>query len=411
MARFPAFLLLLLSACASTSSPPPPELLAGVGIVDLTPGRAVPLGGYGARQGKPMDGVHDPVFAKALWLETPDTRICLVAADLIGTSLDIRDAVRPPDASLVLAASHTHSSLGALAPGFWQLAMGPYDPALKEETVARIKAAVAAARASLRPARLAFAKTDAPGLSKNRRSPSGPIDPELGLMAVLDAQSRPMALVANFSAHGTILPDRARLLSADWPGAFQRTLEARAGCPVLYLNGAEGDVAPRAPGGNGDFGRAEAMGVAVAERAASLLPGIEKRAVRGTIRYVERGVDLPSPTLPSHPTRSVLGLLELGGTRMFCVPGEPCAALGLDLKKRFPGAWVVGLANDHLGYFLTEEEYRKGGYERMMSFYGPTMGPWLVDGLSKLGEGDHAQDRPGQSEGRRGEDDHRRQPQ
>ena len=406
-----AGLLVLLLGCSSTPDVPKPDLLAGVAVVDLTPARAVPLGGYGARQGKPMDGVHDPVYAKALWLETPDARVCLVATDLIGTSLDIRDAVRPADASLVLAASHTHSSLGALAPGFWQLAMGPYDPSLKDETVARIRKAVAAARASLRPARLAFATTDAAGLSRNRRSKTGPVDPELGLMAVLDAESRPMALVATFAAHGTILPDGVRHLSADWPGAFQRSLEARAGCPVLYLNGAEGDVAPRSPGGNGDFAKAEAMGVAVADRAASLLPGIEKRAVRGTIRYVERGVDLPSPTLPSHPTRSVLGLLELGGTRMFCVPGEPCAALGLELKKRFPGAWVVGLANDHLGYFLTEEDYRAGGYERMMSFYGPRMGPWLVDGLSKLGGGDHAEDRSGQSEGGRREDDHRRQPQ
>src|SRR5688572_8318146 len=69
MRRLTGFSLLVLSACASTSDAPGPELLAGVGIVDLTPGRAVPLGGYGARQGKPMDGVHDPVLAKALWLE------------------------------------------------------------------------------------------------------------------------------------------------------------------------------------------------------------------------------------------------------------------------------------------------------------------------------------------------------
>jgi hypothetical protein len=358
-----------------------------------------------------MEGVHDPVLAKALWLETAETRICLLTTDLVGTGLEIRDAVRPPDASLVLAASHTHSSLGALAPGFWQIAIGPFDPALREEVVAKLKKAVDAARASTRPARLAFARTEVAGLSRNRRSPSGPVDPELGVMAVLDAQSRPLAVVANFAAHPTILSERVRLLSGDWPGVFQRALEERAGCPVLYLNGAEGDVAPRAPGGSGEFGRAEAMGRALAERAASLLTGIEKRGGEGTIRYVERGVDLPSPTLPSHPTRSVLGLLELGGTKMYCVPGEPCAALGLELKRRFPGAWVVGLANDHLGYFLTEEDYRKGGYERMMSFYGPGMGAWLVDGLATLGEGDHAQDRPGQPKGRSRENDHGRQPQ
>jgi neutral ceramidase len=405
-------LLCVLGGCASTSSPAAPELLAGVAVVELTPSKAVPLGGYGGRLGRPMLGVHDPVYAKALWLERGDVRLCLVAADLIGASVEIRDAAKPPDADLILTATHTHSSLGALAPGFWQLALGPYDPALRRELVEKLKKAVAAARADARPARLAFARGDAPGLSRNRRSAAGAVDPELNVLAVLDLQARPRAVVANFAAHPTVLSEKTRWLSADWPGAFQRALEEVAGCPVLYLNGAEGDVAPRAPGGGeSEFGRAEALGQALAARAAALLPGIEKRPGGDTIRYVERGVDLPSPTLPSHPTRSVLGLLELGGVKMFCVPGEAAAALGLELKRRSPGAWVLGLANDHLGYFLTAEEYRKGGYERMMSFYGPTMGPWLVDRLAELGEGDHAQDRPGQPKGRSRQDDDRRQPQ
>ena len=124
--------------------------------------------------------------------------------------------------------------------------------------------------------------------------------------------------------------------------------------------------------------------------------------------YVERGVDLPSPTLPAAPKTSVLGLLEINGTRMFCFPGEPFVELGLELKQRFPGAWILGLANDHLGYFLTEEGYARGGYERMVSFYGPKMGPWLVAQLTELGEGKHAEDRPGQPERGRGQDHDRR---
>ncbi len=402
--------LVALAACASTP-PAPPPLLAGVAVVELTPSRPVPLGGYAARLGKPFDGVHDPVYAKALWLEQGDVRLCLLTTDLIGTSLEIRDAVKPPDASLILAASHTHSSLGGLAPGFWQLAIGPYDAKLREETVARLRKAVELSRRTLRPARLVFAEGSAPEHARNRRNPAGAVDPELGVMAVLDRLQRPLAVVATYAAHPTILPPAFKQVSGDWPGALQRSLEARTGCPVLYLNGAEGDVAPRAPAAKGDPARAQALGEALAVRAAELLFGIEKRAGGGTIRYVERGVDLPSPTLPSHPTRSVLGLLELGGRRFYCVPGEPAASLGLELKKRTPGAWVVGLANDHLGYFLSEAEYKRGGYERQMSFYGPQMGPWLVDQLTQLGEGDHAQDRPGQSEGRRGQDDHGRQPQ
>jgi hypothetical protein len=36
------------------------------------------------------------------------------------------------------------------------------------------------------------------------------------------------------------------------------------------------------------------------------------------------------------------------------------------------------------------------------------MGPWLVDRLTELGEGKHAQDRPGEPEGGSGQDHDRR---
>jgi hypothetical protein len=402
-------LLLLASGCARPAREPEPQLYAGVSRIELTPAREVPLGGYGGRRGAPLKGIHDPIYAKALWLETKETALCIVTTDLIGSTAEIRDAIRPEGTHLVLAASHNHSGPGALAKGVWVMAMGAYDPAFYDEIVAKLKKLVAQARSSLHPARLAFVREAVPELCRNRRHPDGPTDPDLNLLAVLDAMGRPLAVVANYAAHGTVLSDRNFLVSGDWPGAFQRALEAKLGTTALYTNGAEGDIAPRPPGGREGFERCEAMGAALAERAAILVRGIAKPGPQATITYVERGVDLPSPTLPLPVARkSVLGLLQINGVRMFCFPGEPCVELGLELKRRFPGSWVLGLANDHLGYFLTEEEYAKGGYERSVSFYGPKMGPWLLERFTELGERGHAQDRPGQSEGGRGEDDHRR---
>jgi hypothetical protein len=228
-------------------------------------------------------------------------------------------------------------------------------------------------------------------------------------MLVVDDLGQPMAVVANFAAHGTVLSDQNFLVSGDWPGAFQRELERRfPSALALYTNGAEGDQAPSAPSGDDGFEKCEALGRALAERAANLVGTIDKTSGTVKLTYVERGVDLPTPTLLFAPKASVLGLLEINGTRMFCFPGEPVAELGLELKKRFPGSWVLGLANDHLGYFLTEEGYAQGGYERRVSFYGPKMGPWLLAQLTALGEGKHAEDRPGQPEGRRGQDHDRR---
>ena len=112
-------LLVVFAGCSAPPSAPPIEFWAGVAAVEITPTRNVPLGGYGARKGQPMTGVHDPIFAKALWLETPQTRICLVTTDLIGSLVSLRDRIRPSDAAVILTASHSHSAgpTGMVLPG------------------------------------------------------------------------------------------------------------------------------------------------------------------------------------------------------------------------------------------------------------------------------------------------------
>ena len=402
---------LFTSSCATSPGTPPVVFWAGAAAIEITPTRNVPLGGYGGRKGAPMTGVHDPLYAKALWLETPTSKVCLVTTDLIGSLISLRDEIQPADASVILTASHTHSGSGGLTKGFWELAMGKFDQALYDELAAKLKQVVLEARARRTPARMALARADLPDLNRNRRVKGGPVDPELNVLLVTDTLSRPLAILANYTAHGTILSERNMLASADWQGYFQRQVEKDfPGAVALYTNGAEGNISPSSPGEGGEYDRCEAMGKAVAGYTANLVQTIEKTTETVKLSYVERGVDLPSPTLPAAPKTSVLGLLEINGARMFCFPGEPFVELGLELKKRFPGAWILGLANDHLGYFLTEEGYARGGYERMVSFYGPKMGPWLVTQLTELGEGKHAQDRPGQPEGGRGKDHDRRQP-
>src|SRR5258706_285077 len=107
--RASAAVLVLLGGCSSASPAPEIEFWAGVAAVEITPTRNVPLGGYGGRKGQPMTGVHDPIFAKALWLETPESRGCLVTTDLIGSLGSLRGRIRPPHAPRVLTPSHSPS--------------------------------------------------------------------------------------------------------------------------------------------------------------------------------------------------------------------------------------------------------------------------------------------------------------
>ena len=46
---------------------------------------------------------------------------------------------------------------------------------------------------------------------------------------------------------------------------------------------------------------------------------------------------------------------------------------------------VIGNWSFSLFYILSEEQFRKGGYERNMSFYGPRLGPWLVEQFTEIG--------------------------
>ena len=55
----------------------------------------------------------------------------------------------------------------------------------------------------------------------------------------------------NFVVHGTALNAHNLELSADVPGGIERALEQQLHAPVLFINGAEGDVSPAEGGYEG----------------------------------------------------------------------------------------------------------------------------------------------------------------
>ena len=113
--RIPVFLILALFVAPFRASAA--GFSAGVGRAEITPPAGTPLGGYGARKGRPSTGAHDPLFAKALVLDDGTTRVAIVTTDLVGTNAEMKRRVSertgiPPE-RLLLCASHTHSGPGA----------------------------------------------------------------------------------------------------------------------------------------------------------------------------------------------------------------------------------------------------------------------------------------------------------
>jgi len=395
------FLLLLLVSIALVPLPVGAgELRAGVATVDITPPIGTPLGGYQARLGKPSTGKHDPISAKALVLDDGTTRLGILTTDLVGTNPKMTKRVAElsgfPQGQLLISASHTHSGPGAYGEGpFAVIVLGAYRQAVFDSMAEGMARALKQASENLRPASLAIGESKLPKFMRNRRKAKVK-DPALWVMRVDTRDGKPLAALVNLTAHGTVLDDDNMEFSGDWMHFMQSYLEARVpGLTALYTNGAEGDISPNIPDNSSHFEGArmhgELGGQAALELFQTLKPLSEVKLSARTAALA-----LPKTTgslLLGAGPETTLQYLSINEAILIAVPGEPITRLGLVLKDHarrqgFRLPVIVGLANDHLGYFLTRAEMKKGGYEAGVSFFGEAFGEELTLALGRLIGGD-----------------------
>jgi hypothetical protein len=261
---------------------------------------------------------------------------------------------------------------------------GRYIPELVESTAQGIVQAMQQAQEKAQRAALGFGSGKQQSLSVNRRNAEGPIDEQIGVLRVDDADGNPLAIVANFAAHPTTVPEEDRfLISADYPGFYYTELErlTNEGCIAMFLNGAEGNQACAAPDNAGGWERTQRIGHLLAARVKEIANEIDYSD--GRLR-----VGFSTPTLPLtlatsfQPTQTVLQILEVDDLLITFFPGEPAVEIGLELRQRalnrgYRAQWSVGLANDYLMYFVPRAFYGHFDYESAMHFFGPGMEEWL----------------------------------
>jgi len=390
----------------------PPVFLAGSSIREITPAPGSPMSGYGDRGKTPSRGVHDRIYSRCLLLEQDNLRIALVSTELLAFTLEFRAAVaarvRDLDLDLLfLAATHTHSGPGGYKRG-WAIErflMGEYSPALLEYLTGQIAAGVRDACRDLRPARIVYGRGAAPDLVRNRRREGGETDPEAGFLRVEDLAGTPVALVVNFGAHPTVLDPRNLLTSGDYPGMTSALLEKDLGAPVLFFVGTLGDQKPHFPGTRAWEAKTEEQFAEAGKMAAALASEIgqamEQSAPETVSRFTagERWVKLPRVDLRARcflyvfapavrclfrdlfHEETVFQAVRLNEMVLAGLPVEMSAALGRRIKRQTPArvTLLACLANDTLGYALTPEDYRTGGYEACMSFYGRETGTFFHD--------------------------------
>jgi neutral ceramidase len=374
------------------------ELRAGAATIDITPTEPVPMWGYGSRHAAPSTGTADPLLAKAVVIAVGDTKLAIVGLDLGRSPTEaglqqIRDAIQAKagiEHSLI-AGSHTHH--GPVVelcnePGKGQ---GRYDAAVRYAgfLAEQIEKVILEADGNLVPATVAAGSVELEGFNRNRHSKIQPVpvDRRLGVLRLDDAASgTPVAVLVNFTAHPTSIPDDTMTFSADYIGSMRETIEAKLGGTAVFMQGASGDLSTDR---NGQDHRAygAALGRAAVELAESLKPeavtrpSLEVREERFT--FASR-VDFTNPviagiySLAFFPEliatfvaeytdgirpRITVALLNdsialVGGSgEFFCQH-----AIRLRERARVDELFFFGYCNGYHQYFPTIEAAAEGGY-------------------------------------------------
>jgi dienelactone hydrolase len=398
-------------------------LKAGAARVDITPDlnkfKKLSLGGYGDRFGKYAEGVHDPIFARALVIQRGDAKVAIVALDAIGVPGELKDAAMKQIADLgfapeavVIGASHSHCAPECLNPqgDLIPRALGYFHKDFFDWMAERIATAIRQANANLQDCALSVGSAQLEGLNTNRRDGETTVDREMTVLKV-QGKAGTIAALVNWTAHATIMGPETLLVSGEWPGEMARTVEkALPGAVAVYLNGAEGDQTTAGGLGQG-FERVNRYGQRMAQEALTLLKSARPMddpvlAVSGDLvklppykvspafeETTGKEYHLDAKTVESFaalllPSKAPVAAVRIGDLVLLTVPGEMTSQIGMPLKERVRtmGAKhpiIAGLANAGIFYIVSAAQYRAGGYETATSFYGENIGPFISDAIAQ----------------------------
>lgn len=463
-------LLLLFTACPPPPAPPPPEpgpLKAQVATRRLDLPVGIAMGGYlrtrpstdpgspWARQFPASQGLHTEPTVRVVALTNGLTRVAFIRMDTTVISPTLRSrliatlSAAGEVANVFLHATHSHAAPARIMPparlgsatgtDFVSLVMDHYDAEVETKMVGAIVEAITEAFANLKPVSMGIGSVEAGEFNSDRRCENDPVygrdfrDTALTVIRLDEVDEsgtpvRPMTALLHYAMHGTVLSSDNTLQSTEAPGALELYASDLLAIPVMYVQGAAGDVSPRGgPLGHSDLQSLERQGRAEAKLAqeayARAAPGAAETKAR--LDYRERGVLLTREALgyaknefpewggiqcaaggngafcgevksdpadggvfclplePRRPFKTAISVLRVGDVLFFSNPGE----LGTGLSRKLVAAAAplgattvlpVGYSQDHYGYLLEEDDWLRGGYEPTVSAFGWKFGPYLL---------------------------------
>jgi hypothetical protein len=382
---------------------------AAAAKVEITPQKPTWLSGYAPRQ---SDGVLDPIYHRVVAMDAGGTPFYLISSDLCLFSPTLYDSVTRElqkatgiDPRHVLwSVTHSHSAPEIGPPDMYKALLGRSDHEWDREYTAfatrALLEAVGRARAKLEPALIGFG-TGTSMANINRRAkdvggrvsiglnPDGPVDRQFNLIRLTRPDGSLIALVANYAMHGTVMNGQNLKVSGDAPGVVAAYLEEQLGAPVLYVNGAAGNIAPiYSVYPSASAGHLPEFRVLLGDRILSALHSLGGGTGDVAIRHGERIVETPrKPALEWPEGLAAYGRVESGqplvrlpirfvrinDTVIWSAPVEMFCDIAMDVREQSPFAhtFYFGYTNGWFGYLPTAKGFEEGGYEPRTSPFTP----------------------------------------
>ena len=387
--------------------------------VDITPDTPQWLMGYNARQ---STGVHDKIWHRVVALDDGATQFFLISSDLCLFSPTVYDEAAQrvskelgvPPSHVWWSVTHSHATPEVGPPGIYKALLGRSDHEWNRDYATHVMDAliegVKSAKAKLEPARVAIGTgfsmaninrraKDADGRVSLGLNPDGPTDRQIGLIRLERPGGAPIAVIVNYAMHGTVLSGANLKIGGDAQGTVTAYLEEKIGAPVLYVNGAAGNMAPIYSGyADPRSGHLSQFNVLLGDRVLAGLANLGAAREGGSLWIVEKLIDTPRKDGLDWPeelatyaragaggrpmVRLPVRFLRLNDAVIWSAPIELFCEVAIAVRDRspFPYTFYYGYTGGWFGYLPTKQGFVEGGYE-------PKTSPFTESAEKDLSEG------------------------
>lgn len=380
------------------------QLKAAVVKIDITPSNSQHLLGYQERK---STGVLDRIYHKILVLDDGSTQFYIVSSDICLYSPSEYDKVAAKLQKLYginplniwWCVTHTHSAPEFGATGLYGIYMGDriqhtVDAAYTEMIEQKLIDGIAEVRNKLTDATLSvgwgFSQAninrraiDVNGKASLGMNPDGPVDRRIGLLRINKKDGNPLALIANYAIHGTVMSGANLQISGDAPGVVAEYVEEKIGAPLIFINGAAGNLAPiYSVYPNAGAGHLSEFRVLLGDKILEANKNIKSAVADVKLQADEIIVETPKKpglswssdlskyALVKQPddtlVRLPVRLLKINkDIAVWSAPVELFCEVSNEVRSRspFPYTFYFGYTNGWFGYLPTEAEWKHGGYE------------------------------------------------